>query len=61
MSSIRDNKDTFFQPVCNSCRHHETGIRCKAFKEIPDEILLGENNHSKPLKDQGNDIVFEKR
>lgn len=35
-------------------------INCKAFKNgIPKEILNGSNDHSKPLKDQGNDIVFE--
>jgi len=61
MSSIRDNKNTFSEPVCNSCKHHISGLRCKAFNIIPDEILLGENNHSKPLKDQDNNIVFEKK
>jgi len=33
---------------------------CKAFSdEIPNEILIGDNKHTKPLKDQKNDIVFE--
>jgi hypothetical protein len=34
---------------------------CKAFPNgIPNEIAYGDNLHDKPLKDQGNDIVFEK-
>ena len=35
---------------------------CTAFLYgIPDKILSGKNLHLKPLKDQGNDIVFEKK
>lgn len=34
---------------------------CKAFlKGIPEVIAYGNNLHYKPLKDQDNDIVFEK-
>tara|TARA_B100000315_G_C14427845_1_gene518719 strand:+ start:155 stop:361 length:207 start_codon:yes stop_codon:yes gene_type:complete len=34
---------------------------CNAFPDgIPDEIAYGDNLHLKPLKGQGNDIVFEK-
>lgn len=47
--------------VCFRCKHFNkyTGS-CKAFpKDIPIEITSGMNNHSKPLKGQGNDIVFE--
>lgn len=46
--------------ICFKCKHYtplEGG--CKAFDDIPNEILL-ENDHSKPLPDQKNDIVFEK-
>lgn len=28
-------------------------------KGIPDEIIFGENDHSKPLENQSNDIIFE--
>jgi len=33
---------------------------CNAFPDgIPDIILSGENDHSKPLPNQDNDIIFE--
>ena len=50
-------------PICFRCKNYngESSYKCKAFpKGIPDEILLGENDHSKPLKNQKNDIIFEK-
>ena len=35
-------------------------VNCKAFlKGIPDSIAYGENDHTKPLPDQENDIVYE--
>lgn len=48
-------------PICNNCVHFNLEKwNCDAFKNgIPKEILLGENNHSRPLPDQENDIVFE--
>ena len=56
-------------PICYGCKNllkDDEGLffNCKAFPDsvggIPMEILEGENDHSKPLKDQTNDIVFEK-
>lgn len=47
------------QPICNRCKHHIEGLRCKAFNEIPDIILSGVNDHTKPLPEQDNNIVFE--
>ena len=50
-------------PICFSCKHYihfKKGIGCDAFDNIPNEILIGDNDHSKPLKDQDNNIVFEK-
>jgi hypothetical protein len=48
--------------ICFKCKHFkrfEGG--CKAFPDgIPEEITIGDNNHSKPLHGQKNDIVFEK-
>tara|TARA_R110000744_G_scaffold225431_1_gene343812 strand:+ start:731 stop:919 length:189 start_codon:yes stop_codon:yes gene_type:complete len=46
-------------PICNKCKHQLKNLKCKAFNKIPNEILLGENNHTKPLPTQKNNIVFE--
>jgi len=47
--------------ICFKCKNFNDIIGgCKAFPDdIPNEILSGENDHSKPLPDQKNDIVFE--
>lgn len=47
--------------ICFKCKHfREFQGGCNAFPEgIPDEITSGENEHSKPLEWQENDIVFE--
>ena len=46
--------------ICDFCKH--VLIRrytCEAFPQgIPEEILNRKNIHSKPLPEQGNDIVF---
>ena len=51
------------EPICFSCKHYNIDKAvCDAFSfEIPDEIYVGDNDHSKPLPNQGNDIVFEKK
>lgn len=51
-------------PICLDCKNfisidRDNNIKCKAFDNVPDEIYEGKNNHSKPLDDQLNDIVFE--
>lgn len=47
---------------CLRCKHLGEPLTCKAFpKGIPREILGGKIDHSKPLPDQKNDIVFELR
>lgn len=47
--------------ACLRCEHFlrfEGG--CKAFPNgIPDEITSGQNDHSKPLPEQGNEITFK--
>jgi hypothetical protein len=47
--------------ICFKCKHFRAiAGGCKAFgDDIPDEITSGENDHSKPLSFQENDIVFE--
>lgn len=45
---------------CFLCKNYFSDLRCQAFPEgIPEEILIDENDHSKPLPEQDNDIVFE--
>jgi len=46
-------------PVCLMCKNYLGDWECKAFKEIPIEILRGENGHEKPFPKQKNNIVFE--
>ncbi|CAB4126209.1 hypothetical protein UFOVP153_39 [uncultured Caudovirales phage] len=47
--------------ICFKCKHfREIEGGCDAFPDgIPEEITSGDNEHSKPLPDQKNDIVFE--
>lgn len=46
--------------TCLNCNNYINNLKCLAFLDgIPHEILNGTNNHSKPLKGQDNDIVFE--
>ncbi len=50
--------------VCMFCKNLflKGKKNCRAFlKVIPDDILLGENKHTKKHPDQDNDIVFEKK
>jgi len=51
-------------PICLNCKYYNENtfdkLNCQAFPEgIPDEILLGENNHTEPLEGQDNNIIFE--
>lgn len=51
---------TVTETICDKCKHfNELTGGCNAFNNIPNEILLGDNDHSKPLPNQDNDIVFE--
>lgn len=54
---------TYQKPICFDCKHYDINSgTCAAFPvEIPDDIYLGDNDHSKPLPEQGNEIVFEKK
>lgn len=44
---------------CIMCINYIEGNKCKAFNEIPIEIIEGTIDHSEPLPNQGNDIIFE--
>lgn len=52
---------TITEPICFKCKHYdETTATCKAFiNEIPDVIYYGDNDHSRPLPEQENNIIFE--
>ena len=46
--------------VCFNCKNYINNLTCAAFPiEIPEEILKGDNDHSKPLPEQENNIIFE--
>jgi hypothetical protein len=51
----------FTEPICFKCAHFDREkLNCAAFPvEIPDEILQGDNNHTKPLPEQKNNIIFQ--
>ena len=50
-------------PPCLNCKHRikdNKKYRCLAFEDvIPNVIISGKNDHSKPLPEQDNNIVFE--
>lgn len=56
---IEETKPKENLSICNSCKNHILGQKCKAFDFIPDIILNGTNDHKKPLRGQKNKIVFE--
>lgn len=46
-----------FSDVCTKCKHLKEPVidkwECKAFKEIPEEIWFGKNDHTKEVKGDG--------
>ena len=52
---------TILEPICFKCRHFNIqSLNCVAFmNEIPEEIIIGNNDHSNPLPGQLNNIVFQ--
>lgn len=50
-----------FDLICIKCKHYNIKKNtCEAFtKEIPYEIYVGINDHTKPLPSQKNTIIFE--
>ena len=49
------------EPICIKCKNYIREQKCKAFDLIPSSIWSEGETHNKPLKDQNNNIVFEKR
>lgn len=57
----------YLPSICFECKHwNEDKIECPAFpldkfeEGIPQEIIDGRNDHSKKIKDQVGDYIFEK-
>lgn len=49
-------------PICLKCKHfNEFGIGCRAFPDGIPQQILDSNQHDKPLPNQGNNIVYEKK
>ena len=46
---------------CWTCKHYLGDLSCLAFDVIPKEILEGKDNHNEKLKEQKEDIVYEKK
>lgn len=44
---------------CIKCKYYLGDLACHAFATIPNEILIGENDHSEPLETQSNEIIFK--
>ena len=64
MSAIIEKDVPLVIIACNSCRHYNRtdmhSYSCKAFENIPKEILTGYNMHIEPLINQNNTVVYEK-
>lgn len=47
--------------ICFNCKNFDQIVGgCLAFPDdIPNEIISGENDHSKPLPDQKNNVIYE--
>jgi len=58
---LKSNSMESVNLICFKCKNYrDFEIGCDAFPNgIPNEIILGQNDHSKPLEFQTNDIVFE--
>jgi len=45
--------------LCSVCKNYLGNLSCIAFEKIPQEILVGENDHKEPFTEQENNIIFE--
>lgn len=57
-----DIKDYFaIKSQCKNCDNYILNFTCFAFpKKIPEDVYINKIIHNKPLKNQNNDIVFER-
>lgn len=56
---FNSTEDIFQYPICNNCKHHIEGLKCKAFDRIPDYIIEGDDDHSEIIEGQTGDFVFQ--
>lgn len=66
MQEINDRHEVYkiFSSPCTKCKNRFESVTfvCAAFPEgIPDEILSGEDLHTKTRRGQKNDLIFERR
>jgi hypothetical protein len=59
MSDIIGKYEKLFPIICRECKYYQGDFKCTAFDSIPEEILLGENNHSEVFPGQKEGFVFE--
>lgn len=58
--AIDQELEMFTVTPCVKCKHYLADDKCAAFPEgIPEVIINLENDHSMPLPNQVNNIVFE--
>lgn len=62
MSDIIGHNEPLFEVICNSCKHYlfnVNGPDCRAFDDIPKDILNGKIKHDKHLAGQKGDYIYE--
>ena len=45
---------------CVQCAFYLGDLSCMAFEEIPESILLGDNDHSEAIEGQNGDFIYVK-
>ncbi|MCZ2101118.1 MAG: hypothetical protein LC107_06230 [Chitinophagales bacterium] len=61
MSRFFEDSSTVHLPKCNICKHHISGLKCKAFDRIPNDIVFDREEHNKVQPDQKGQYVFEEK
>ena len=57
---ITEDEQSVF-PLCNSCKYHEYGLKCRAFDIIPDSILGNDIKHDSVIPGQKESVVYEEK
>ncbi|MCZ2101119.1 MAG: hypothetical protein LC107_06235 [Chitinophagales bacterium] len=59
-SDLTSEQIRSFFPDCNRCKHYLGNAKCKAYDDIPDEIITN-NSHKEVRPDQKGQYVFEEK